>query len=145
MHNLTEWQNFGDVSPQYGQVWLRYGGDNWAEVVELRNAEETGDASDNVWVIRRGSIYFSPCDWDSALSCCDTGTYGPPTYAEVAYAFFSYHGIDVYPVGGFQIVQIGKRDSFGDETHYQREDTEDVILHGNANIGNYLRRRFLGA
>lgn len=139
----TQFINMGDVSPAYGQIWIRYGGEDYAEAVEIQNASETGDASDNVWIIRKGSIYFSPRNWDAALSCCDSGIYGPPEYLDVAYAFNAYQGMDLDTYGGFEIVQIGKRDSFGDETEYHRPDGADVVLHGNAKISRYLARNYL--
>ena len=137
-----EWENFGDYSPQYGQIWIRYGGEDYADAVELRNAGETGEGSDNVWIISRGSIYFAPRNWDQALSCCDTGIYGPPEWSQVAYAFYAYAGLDLDFLGN-EVVQIGKRDSFGDEVVIRSLDCPDVVLHGNASISKYLERQAL--
>ena len=140
-YGLAEYENFGDVSPQHGQTWIRYGGDDYADCVEILSGSDVGLA-DNQYMIRRGSVYFSPWAWDSAMSCCDTGIYGPPTYADIAYAFNAYQGIDLDTWGGFEIVQIGaKPDDFC--ARGTTCDSPDKILHGNTCIEKYLRENWL--
>ena len=138
---LDSFENFGDVSPSYGQTWIRYGGADYAECVTIIAGSDVGLA-DNQYMIERGSIYFSPVNWDSALSCCDSGIYGPPTYAEVAYAFNACQGMDRDTFGGFAIVQIGKKPD--DWTARGTTcDTPDIVLHGNASIKKYLKENYL--
>ena len=138
---LTDYENFGDVSPQYGQTWIRYGGDGYAEVVEILSGSDIGLA-DNQYRIESGSIYFSPQNWDSAMACCGTGIYGPPTYADIAYAFNAYQGFDRDCYGGFEIVQVGaKPDDFC--AMGTTCESPDIVLHGNASIERYLRRAWL--
>lgn len=137
----TEYENFGDVSPQHGQTWIRYGGDDYADVVEILSGSDAGLA-DNQYMIRQGSIYFSPQNWDSAMACCDTGIYGPPTYADIAYAFNAYQGFDLDTYGGFEIVQVGSKPDDWTASGTTCE-SPDVVLHGNASIENYIRQNWL--
>jgi hypothetical protein len=138
---LNDYENFGDVSPQHGQTWIRFGGDDYADVVEILSGSDAGLA-DNQFMVRRGSVYFSPQNWDSAMSCCDTGIYGPPTYAHIAYAFYAYEGFDQDSYGGFEIVQVGsKPDDFC--AMGTTCDSPDTVLHGNASIEKYIRQNWL--
>lgn len=140
-YNLDEFENFGDVSPEYGQTWIRHGGDDYAECVEIWSGSDIGLA-DNQYQIRKGSIYFDPRNWDAAMSCCDTGIYGPPTYADIAYAFNAYCGMEMDSWGGFEIVQIGKNPD--DWTARGTTcDEPDTVLHGNASIEKYLTENYL--
>ena len=138
---LESWINFGDVSPDYGQTWIRYGGDDSADCVTIVSGSDVGLA-DNQYMVERGSIYFSPANWNAALACCDSGIYGPPTYDEIAYAFHAYQGMDRDVWGGFAIVQIGARP---DDWTARGSTCEspDVVLHGNASIRRYLAREYL--
>ena len=138
---MTHWRNFGDVSPGYGQTWIAPGGDDYARIVSVLSGSEIGLA-DNQYVIERGSIYFSPQEWNSALDCCGMDIIGPPEYAEIAYAFNAYMGFDRDIWGGFQIVQVGKKPDYWTAAGTTCEDP-DVILHGNANISRYLEAEFL--
>lgn len=137
----NEWRNYGDVSPEHGQTWIRYGDYDYAECVEILSGSDIGLA-DNQYMIERGSIYFSPDRWDDAMSCCDTGIYGPPEFADIAYAFHAYQGMERDTWGGFAIVQIGK--TVDDWTAQGTTcDSPDIVLHGNASIARYLESNYL--
>lgn len=132
------WDNFGDVSVNHGQVWIGEGDSDYAECVEILSGSDVGLA-DNQYMIRKGSIYFSPDRWNDAMSTCDM--IHPPTFKDVAYAFFVYQGMDLDTYGGFTIVQIGKE--LDDWTARGTTHESDVILHGNASIEKYLESEYL--
>lgn len=137
----SAWTNYGDVSPQHGQTWIRRGGDDYADCVTILSGSDIGLA-DNQYMIERGSIYFSPDNWNSALDCCDSGIYGPPEYLDVAYAFQAYQGIERDTFDGFAIVQVGK--TLDDWTARGASCEEpDCVLHGNASISRYLENNYL--
>ena len=141
MYNLDQYENFGDVSPEHGQTWIRYGGNDYADCVTIISGSDIGIA-DNQYMIEAGSIYLSPDNWDSALSCCDTGIYGPPEYHQVAYAFFAYMGMDRDIYGGFEIVQVGAKPDDWTARGTTCEEP-DTVLHGNASIEKYLSENYL--
>jgi hypothetical protein len=140
MHNSIgdNWENFGDVSIRHGQTWIKRGGDDWAACVTILSGSDIGLA-DNQFRIESGSIYFSPRNWDSALSACGTGIYGPPEYWQVACAFHAYQGMDL---DRFELVQIGKTldDWTASGTTW---DDPDRVLHGNTSIKKYLHAEYL--
>jgi len=141
MSDVNQWENFGDVSPQHGQTWIRYGGEDYAEIVQVLCGSDVGLA-ENQYLIGTGDIYFSAENWDSALDCVGFDTYGPPPYSEAAYAFNAYQGFDQDIWVGFEIVQVGKQaDDFCamDSTC----DDPDVVLHGNASFAKYLQQNYL--
>lgn len=134
--------NFGDISPEHGQVWIANDGDtDFAPVVEILSGSDIGLA-DNQYRIERGSIYFSPRDWDAALATIGFDMIGPPDFLTVALAFHAYGGFDRDTFGGFEIVQVGKRPDDWTASGTTCEDP-DTILHGNASIARYLERNYL--
>ena len=99
--------------------------------------------ADNQYQISKGSIYFSPGNWNSALASCGRDIIGPPEYLEIAYAFVAYQGFDRDPYTlGFTIVQIGHKVDDWTASGTTCDDP-DVILHGNASIERYLEREYL--
>lgn len=140
---MTDYVNFGDVSVNHGQVWIKDDGDDdFARVVTIHSGSDVGLA-DNQYMIECGSIYFDPNNWISALSGCgQESRIGPPEFLEIAYGFYCYRGFDRDTFGGFEIVQIGK--TLDDWTARGTScDDPDKILHGNASIDKYLREEFL--
>ena len=139
---MSKYVNFGDVSPEHGQIWIANEGDSdFAPVVEILSGSDIGLA-DNQYMIQRGSIYFSPDNWNAALACLGVDRIGPPEFLEIAYAFNAYQGFDRDTYGGFEIVQVGK--TLDDWTARGTTCTEpDRVLHGNASIKRYLAREWL--
>ena len=139
-----KYENFGDASPAYGQTWIANdGAADYAPVVEIMSGADIGLA-DNQYRIERGTIYFSPNNWNAALSCSGIDRIGPPEFFETACAFNAYQGFDRDTWGGSEIVQVGRKPD--DWTARGTTCTEpDVILHGNASIRLYLKRNYLKA
>lgn len=136
---LEDFKNFGDISPEHVQTWIRYGDADYAEVVEIMSGRDVGLA-DNQYEIRTGSIYFSPTHWNYALGICDVRI-GPPEYWEVASSFNCYHGFDE-DYNSQTVVQIGKK--IDDLTlHGTRREDPDIVLHGNSSISKYLKENYL--
>lgn len=134
--------NYGDVSPEHGQEWIAYGGDDYAEIVTIRSGSDL-QLADNQYMIERGTIYFSPNNWDSALSIYGFNEQvGPPEYWQVAVAFNAYQGFDRDCWRGFEIVQVGKHPDDWTASGTTCENP-DVTLHGNASIEIYLKREYL--
>ncbi len=142
---LNQYENFGDCSADHGQVWIKNdGGDDFAPVVEIMSGADIGLA-DNQYMIQRGSIYFSPDNWDMILGHLDWRSrdrIGPPEFLEIAYGFYSYQGFDRDTFGGFEIVQVGR--VLDDWTARGTTcDNPDVILHGNASIEKYIAENYI--
>lgn len=138
---MENWVNFGDVNPFEGQVWInesQYYSD-CADVVQVISGNDLGQPSNTV-LIDSGSIYFSPDNWDSALDCCGNDIIGPPTFLDVAYAFFGYQGFDSNYYGGGYWLMVGKPCP-----KYDPELTVDidVCLHGNTNLRNWIDPNYL--
>lgn len=138
---MTRFTNFGDISPDHGQTWIAFGGDDYAVCVEIISGSDISLA-DNQYLIKRGSIYFSPHNWNAALEAVGFDIIGPPEYLEIAYAFNVYHGYDRDHWGGFEIVQIGKivNDWCASGTACAEPDK---VLHGNTSISRYLESEWL--
>lgn len=142
----SDWQNLGDVNPEHGQLWIKPGGDDYAEYVETIGPGDLESLGDNQLLILRGSIYFSPDHWQAALECCDAlnGRAGPPDYLDVARAFHAYHGGDLDTWGGETVVQVGRAPGdAGSWRHHVEPRAADVVLHGNAKIARYIRAEIL--
>lgn len=134
--------NFGDASPEHGQVWISNdGGPDYAPVVEIVSGSDI-QLADNQFQIERGAIYFSPDNWNAALSCCGNDRIGPPEFFEIAYAFYAYQGFDRDTLGGFEIVQVGRKPDDWTASGTTCNDP-DTVLHGNASIRLYLQRNYL--
>lgn len=97
--------NFGDMSAQHGQFWIARGGDDYAECVEIIAGSDIGLA-ENQYRIEKGSIYFSPDNWDAALSVVGFDKIGPPEYLEIAYAFNAYMGFERDTWGGLKLFKL---------------------------------------
>jgi len=142
---MTNYVNFGDVSPEHGQLWIDLDQDSsfpdCTDCVEILCGSDIGLA-DNQYMISSGSIYFSPDNWDSALSVIGLDSFiGPPTFADVAYAFNAYQGFD-RPYGQWDsIVQVGK--DLDDWTASGSQYESETTLHGNASIQLYINRNYL--
>lgn len=138
------YENFGDASIEYGQVWISSdGGDDYAPIVTVLSGSDIGLA-DNQYLIERGSIYFSPDNWNSALACLGDETIGPPQFLDIAFAFYCYQGFDRDYWRGSEVVQVGKNPD--DWTARGTTcDEPDVVLHGNASIEKYLAKEYLDA
>lgn len=147
MYQINDWTNFGDVSPEHGQVWIRDAtvdsDQDFAECVEIIAGRDVGLA-DNQYMIWRGSIYIPLHDSErmtAALECIGK-TPSLATWIDKAMAFHAYAGMDQDTFGGFEIVQVGKR--LDDWTAAGTTCTEpDKVLHGNASIMKYLAREYL--
>ena len=134
------YKNFGDISIWHNQTWIAFGGDDYAECVETISSFDLETLADNQLRIERGSIYFSPRNWDSALDCCGIDRIGPPEYYELAYAFKAYQGVDSEWV---EIVQFGKNPITDFMQRPWDVETANTILHGNKSAENYLEEEYL--
>lgn len=145
-YEINNWTNFGDVSPDHGQLWIcdAYpdSTQDFAECVEIIGGSDIGLA-DNQYRIQRGSIYM-PLD-DARKVASALGVIGKTsslaTWIDKALAFHAYHGADP-DYHGFEIVQHGKR--LDDWTASGTTcDAPDVVLHGNASLTKYLAQNWL--
>jgi len=142
MYQLNEWTNFGDVSPEHGQLWIKDAtvdsDQDFAECVEVHAGRDVGLA-ENQYMVRRGSIYMPIDDRKKVESALDVIGCTPSlaTWIDKALAFHAYHGVDMDTFGGFEIVQVGKTIDDLNASGTTCDDP-DVILHGNASIGKYL-------
>ncbi len=140
-----DYVNFGDISIDHGQVWIKDDGDSdFAPVVEVSSGADIGLA-DNQYMIECGSIYFSPDNWNMMLgylAWVSADRIGPPEFLDMANAYYGYSGFDRDTWGGFRIVQVGK--TLDDWTASGTScDAPDTILHGNASIEKYLQSEYL--
>ena len=134
------YRNFGDSSIWHNQIWVKYGGDDYAECVETIGNSDLENLADNQLRIEVGSIYFSPRNWDSALGCCGVDRIGPPEYFEVAYAFKAYQGVDSDWV---EVVQFGKKPVVDFMRYPWNVEPANTILHGNKSAVKYLNEEYL--
>lgn len=142
----NNWSNFGDMSPEHGQTWIKNtypdSTQDFAECVEVISGSDVGLA-DNQYLIQRGSIYMPLDDKDkveSALGVIDK-TPSLATWIDKALAFHAYHGMDLDTFGGFEVVQVGK--TLDDWTANGTTHESDTLLHGNASIEKYIRENYL--
>ena len=131
----NQWVNMGDVSPEHGQLWIKYGGEDYAECVEVLT-DNVLNLGSNQYMINRGTIYFNSSTWNNAMQCFDSGIYGPPEYLEVAYMFNAYSGMELDSYDGSEIIQVGKDSDCEDSN-------PDIVLHGNTSISKYIKDNFL--
>ncbi len=142
---MTDYVNFGDVSPEHGQLWIDLDQDSsfpdCADCVEILSGSDIGLA-DNQYMLSVGSIYFSPDNWGSALSVIGLDSFvGPPTFATIACAFNAYQGFERSDIQCDNIVQVGKVLDYWIAQGPQYES--ETILHGNASIQRYIERNYL--
>lgn len=138
------WHNFGDVSYQYRQLWLK-DPDPGDDLVEFVESSYAGDAFlvDQQYRIDFGTVYLSGEQLQSAMDCCDYQGYGPPAPLEAAEMIYSVSGTCTdYAYRSPQFVQVGQLPA--DAAYYTGKiETPDFRLHGNCSYEKFLRKEFL--
>ena len=135
-----EWKNYGDVSPWHGQLWLRVGGEDWAECVEIIGPGDFECLADNQIMIEFGSVFISPqwADWQSALECVGFEFNGPPEFMTLAMSFHAYRGQEYDTYQPRQIVQFGAKPEIESMPSWVDPLKADIVLHGNTKPENYI-------
>lgn len=141
-YELKDWTNFGDISPEHGQLWVKGAHvdntEDFAEVVEIRCATDFG-GPDNVYIICGGSIYIPLDDetkMESALDCICVSP-SQATWIDKMLGCEAYSGIDT---DSMQIVSVGKVTDTDAMPHGWEVETQ---LHGNRSISKWLAKEYL--
>lgn len=138
---MSDWKNFGDVSPEHGQVWLKKGDDDYAEVVVIYGGSDVGLA-DNQYMIETGTVFIDHDKDEEVLECAGWDNY-EDDFLSLAYCHYLHSGMDwVWQNNYPQFVQVGKE--LDDYTACGTTcEAPDVVLHGNASISKYIAENFL--
>lgn len=140
------WHYCGDMNIEHGgYFWQEDGAADYVNAVRVTPCSDAGGPSNLFWV-EVGSIYLGTdaAEHKRALDCCgwikdDAKLTAAQRRAQLVEAMVAYRGVerDVY---GDHVVQVGaKREPARD-----CESIEPAItIRGNADLRNFIRKRFL--